>query len=399
MLDFVRFAEVTMAEKILIIDDDLDTLRLVGLMLQRHGYEISTASKGELGLKKAFEECPDLIVLDIMMPEMDGYEVARQLRENKLTAKTPILMFTAKTQLDDKVAGFDAGADDYITKPTHPFELQSHVRTLLARVGQQVDDSETAIPETKGFVIGVLSASGGSGVSSLATNLGSGLFQKTQADVVLAEFTPGQGSLAHDLGLGDGTEGGLTTLLSASPVNISRSAVAAQLIPHNSGFKTLLASNQPDDIHLSDNIAQYENLLARLSTLGRFILLDLGTGLAPFTQRLLPLINELIVVFEGSADAITSANALIKNLVELGVSDGHLSVVVNNRTRSENQMSFAEVQKELGHPIAATLTPAPELFQQAARLNLPAVICQPGSLTTQQLGQLVDLIIEREAKE
>ncbi len=388
-----------MAEKILIIDDDLDTLRLVGLMLQRHGYEISTANRGELGLKKAFEERPDLIVLDIMMPEMDGYEVARQLRENKLTAKTPIIMFTAKTQLDDKVAGYDAGADDYITKPTHPFELQSHVRTLLAQVGQKVDDSETTLPETKGFVIAVLSASSGSGVSSLATNLGSGLFQKTQADVVLAEFTPGQGSLAHDLGLGDGKEVGLNKLLNTSPANISRSAVAEQLIPHKSGFKTLLASNQPNDIHLIDNIAQYENLLARLSTLGRFILLDLGAGLPPVIQRLLPLMNELLVVLEGDADAITPTRTLIEDLVELGVSDGHLSVVMNNRTRSENQMSHADVQKELGHPIAATLTPAPELFQQAARLHVPAVICQPGSLTTQQLGQLVDLIIEREAKE
>lgn len=388
-----------MAEKILIIDDDLDTLKLVALMLQRHGYDITTANKGVLGLKKAFEEDPDLIVLDIMMPEMDGYEVARQLRENKLTAKTPILMFTAKTQLDDRVAGFESGANDYISKPTHPLELQSHVRTLLAQVGQQVDDSESVMPETKAFIIGVLSAISGSGVSSLVTNLGTGLFQKTQEDVVLAEFTPGQGSLAHNLGLGDGKDAGLTSLLSTSPANISRSAVAEQLIPHKSGFKILLASNLPNDIHLIDNTAQYEKLLARLSTLGRFVLLDLGRGLPPVMQRLLPLIDELLVVLEGSADAITPARALIDKLIELGVSDGHLSVVLNNRMRSENQMSLADVQKELAHPIAATLTPAPELFQQASRLQIPAVICQPGSLTTQQLSRLVDMIIEREAKE
>jgi DNA-binding response OmpR family regulator len=122
-----------MAEKILIVDDDLETLRLVGLMLQRQGYEISTASNGELGLEKAWAEKPDLILLDIMMPGMDGYEVTRQLRGNPITLSTPILMFTAKTQLDDKVVGFDVGADDYLTKPTHPSELQSHVRSLLAR--------------------------------------------------------------------------------------------------------------------------------------------------------------------------------------------------------------------------------------------------------------------------
>jgi DNA-binding response OmpR family regulator len=388
-----------MAEKILIIDDDLDTLRLVGLILERHGYEITTANRGLLGLKKAVEEHPDLIVLDIMMPEMDGYDVARRLRENKLTAKIPILMFTAKTQMDDKVAGFDAGADGYITKPTHPSELKSNVMTLLARAGHQADDSEAAVPLTRGFVIAVLSASGGAGVSSLAINLGTSLFNQTHADVVLAEFTPGRGSLALDLGLGNGKEAGLTKILSASPEDISRAMVAAQFIPHKSGFKTLLASNRPEDTHLIDNTAQYENLLARLSTLGRFILLDMGMGLPPVMQKLLPQINELILVLEGSTDAITPARSLINNLVELGVSDGHLSVVLNNHVRSEDQMSLADVQKELGHPIAATLTPAPELFQQAARMHLPAVVCQPSSLTTQQIGNLVDLIIEREAKE
>ena len=125
-----------MAEKILIIDDDMDTLRLVGLMLQRQGYEIVAANNGTQGLEKAFGEKPDLILLDIMMPDMDGYEVARQLRDNPLTKYTPILMFTAKTQLDDKVTGFEVGADDYLTKPTHPSELQAHVKALLARAGR-----------------------------------------------------------------------------------------------------------------------------------------------------------------------------------------------------------------------------------------------------------------------
>src|SRR5512134_3142788 len=133
-----------MSEKILIVDDDLDTLRLVGLMLQRQGYQISAATNGQQGLDKAFEEKPHLILLDVMMPDMDGYEVARRLRKNPTTTHTPILMFTAKTQLDDKVAGFEVGADDYLTKPTHPTELQAHVKALLARSVQKDNDIVTA---------------------------------------------------------------------------------------------------------------------------------------------------------------------------------------------------------------------------------------------------------------
>ena len=122
-----------MTEKILIIDDDVDTLRLVGLMLQRQGYQIVAASNGSQGLAKAFDERPDLILLDVMMPDMDGYEVTRRLRKNPTTATVPILMFTAKTQLDDKVTGFEVGADDYLTKPVNRQELLSALKRWIAR--------------------------------------------------------------------------------------------------------------------------------------------------------------------------------------------------------------------------------------------------------------------------
>src|SRR3990172_4688022 len=122
-----------MSERILIVDDDNDSLKLIGLMLQRHGYEVIAANAGNQGIAKATSESPDLIILDVMMPDMNGYEVCRRLRANPATQSIPIIMFTAKTLIDDKVAGFEAGADDYLTKPTHPAELASRVKTILQR--------------------------------------------------------------------------------------------------------------------------------------------------------------------------------------------------------------------------------------------------------------------------
>ncbi|MCP4139784.1 MAG: response regulator [Chloroflexi bacterium] len=154
-----------MAEKILIIDDDIDTLRLVGLMLQKEGYQIITANNGKQGLLKMSEETPDLILLDIMMPEMDGYEVARRLRKNPETAETPILMFTAKSQAEDRVSGFEAGADGYLTKPTRPIELQAHIRGLLTH-SEKTEAEETTPHDQKiltrsqdqrAFTIGIIS--------------------------------------------------------------------------------------------------------------------------------------------------------------------------------------------------------------------------------------------------
>src|SRR5512138_1460542 len=193
--------DALMSEKILIIDDDLDTLRLVGLMLQRQGYQISAATNGQQGLEKAFEEDPDLILLDIMMPDMDGYEVTRRLRQNPATAKTPILMFTAKTQLDDKVVGFEVGADDYLTKPTHPSELQARVKNLLGRAEEKKATISSEEDENRGYVVGVLGARGGLGTTTIAANLGAGLQSRTKSEVIVAEMVPGQGTLTLDVGV------------------------------------------------------------------------------------------------------------------------------------------------------------------------------------------------------
>src|SRR5512136_2728938 len=157
-----------MVEKILIIDDDLDTLKLVGLMLQKQGYQIVAANNGPQGLTQAETENPDLILLDVMMPEMDGYEVTKRLRANPLTTNTPILMFTAKTQLDDKVTGFEAGADDYLTKPTHPSELHAHVKALLARTSKGKLSTTPLPTDVPSMTIGVLAPRGGQGVSTVA---------------------------------------------------------------------------------------------------------------------------------------------------------------------------------------------------------------------------------------
>src|SRR4030066_822732 len=122
-----------MGEKILIVDDDLDTLRLVGLMLQHQGYRIVGASSGIQAIALSQGDKPDMVLLDIMMPDMDGYEVARKLRSDPATSSIPIIMFTAKTQVDDKVEGFEAGADDYLTKPTQPRELFARDKAVIAR--------------------------------------------------------------------------------------------------------------------------------------------------------------------------------------------------------------------------------------------------------------------------
>ena len=385
-----------MSEKILIIDDDLDTLRLVGLMLQRQGYQISAATNGQQGLDKAFEEDPDMILLDVMMPDMDGYEVTRRLRQNPSTMETPILMFTAKTQLDDKVIGFEVGANDYLTKPTHPSELQARVKALLSRAGEKKSGAATARDQNQGFVIGVLGARGGLGATTLAVNLAAGLQARTKSEVIIAEMLPGRGALALDLGVT--TTKGLTDLLSANKLSeLTRDKVREALTHHGSGLKLLLASDRPRDMHLINQSANYEAIVSRLAGLARFVVLDLGAGLQPFSEKLIPHCNEMLVVLEGVPNTIILTKALMDDIAALGINANNVNSVLNNRMRSDTQLPSSQVQTKLDHEIICTLTPAPELFVQATRIQSPAVLCQPESLTTRQIMKLVEFITEREA--
>lgn len=133
---------MVMQKKILIIEDDPATSRLVDYSLRHEGYEVFTASNGLEGIRKAHNEMPDLIILDVMLPGMDGFEICHQLRSEPDTNKLPILMFSAKAQEIDKNTGLKVGADDYLSKPAAPSEILSHVEALLAKKAHAATDQE-----------------------------------------------------------------------------------------------------------------------------------------------------------------------------------------------------------------------------------------------------------------
>lgn len=378
-----------MSDKVLIIDDDIDTLKLVGLMLQHQGYQISAASSGEQGLVKAESEHPDVIVLDVMMPEMDGYEVVRRLKASPATKATPILMFTAKTQLEDKVTGFELGADDYLTKPTSPAELQTHVRQLLEHARDR--QAAEAVAAGRGQTIAVLAARGGLGVSTLAVNLAAALHLRSQVAVILAELTPGQGTVGMDLGLP--TQKSLSALLSKLPEQITGDKVEAALVAHHSGVRILPASTNPREVALLGQTMQFERLFEVLASLAPYIVLDFGSTLSPWAEKILPLCRAQVVVTEALANTIAQTRHLIDDLTELGIDPGAIMVVLNNRVRGEAQLPWTMAQQGLGHPITATLSASPEMMAEATRRHTPAVLAAPEDVTSQQILGLAERIL------
>ena len=123
------------SSRILIIEDELPMRRALEDVLAAEGYRVLTAGDGESGLRRAIEEKPDLILLDVMMPKLDGYAVCAELR--RLSNPVPILMLPAKGQVEDRVQGLDVGADDYMVKPFSTDELLARVRAMLRRIQRQ----------------------------------------------------------------------------------------------------------------------------------------------------------------------------------------------------------------------------------------------------------------------
>ncbi|MDL2248553.1 response regulator YycF [Tyzzerella sp. OttesenSCG-928-J15] len=132
-----------MSKKVLVVDDEKNIVDIVVFNLKKEGYEVIAAFDGEEGLKKALEEDPDLILLDIMMPKLDGFEVCKKVREKK---ETPIIMLTARAEEVDKVLGLELGADDYVTKPFGVRELMARVKANIRRK-EQTPSGETGSNE------------------------------------------------------------------------------------------------------------------------------------------------------------------------------------------------------------------------------------------------------------
>ncbi|MBC7835713.1 MAG: response regulator transcription factor [Phycisphaerales bacterium] len=137
--------KISTLKRIVVVEDEADLADLLAYNLQRSGYDVSTANSGEVGLRTILETAPDLVVLDIMLPQLSGLEVAREVRTNPRTAAIPILMLTAKAAEADQLAGLGMGADDYVTKPFSMKVVIARIEALLRRSPNVTNESQAVL--------------------------------------------------------------------------------------------------------------------------------------------------------------------------------------------------------------------------------------------------------------
>lgn len=374
-----------MAERILIVDDDVDSLKLIGLMLQRNGYDVLVANAGNPALAKAEAERPNLIILDVMMPDMDGLEVCRRLRGNPTTQNIPIIMFTAKTLIDDKVKGFEAGADDYLTKPTHPAELAARVKAILERKATQktADDADEA---AQGTVIGVMGVKGGVGTTTVALNLAAQT-AKSGYKPILADFQFGTSTVGLMLGA---KSRGMARLLGRGTTGIP--AIEKELMMHQSGLRMLTCSSDPRETRVKHTLDDALRVVQGLRTLSDPIIIDMGHEFTPLNQRLLKQLHQLIFIVEPNPMALEMAASLLQE-IEPDLERNKITLIIVNRTASSVQTSWQDIENNLNHEVRAIISPAPELSFQATENRTPMVILRPDAVVAGQFMKLAQEVL------
>jgi len=366
-----------MAKRVLVVDDDPTALRLISYTLEQEGYDVTTASNGRMGLSQARAVRPDVIILDVMMPDVDGFEVSRQLRADPLTAQVPILMLTAKGQVSDKVAGFHAGADDYVVKPADPGELIARVGALLVRASYA--------QAQKARVISFVGAKGGVGTTTVAVNVGVHL-AKSGRDVALVELRGSFGTGCLHMNLRP--RASLGKLFYERENRTSREIVAA-LMPHTSGLKVLASPQQPDE-YVEVTPVVVSSVIDSLAGSVQFLILDLPVGASPGWREALERSDFIALVTEQEPSSLASAKILLSLLRGYGITPASIGAVIVHRARSAAEMSTLQISQLLELGLLGVIPTAPEECASALRMGSPPVISQASTAVSAALVQVAD---------
>ncbi len=364
--------------RILVIDDDSHTLRLIEFALTKAGHTVVTASRGIEGLQKAFQAPPDLAVIDLMMPQMDGYEVCRRLRQNEQTAETPILVFTARIQEIDRQAALEAGANEFLTKTATPGELVSQVEALLA--GKVSGPGAQARP---GQAIALFSLRGGVGVSSLAVNLAVALARQPHQKVALLDLCFLSSSVPLMLNVRPKF---ILAELSREETPISLDSLEKYMMAHSSGVKVLSTVLSP--ARAAPLSAQTtEHVLSVLKGGFNYIIIDTPSSLDDMTLTALRASAQILLILVPEVTSVQAAVLTLQTFRSLGLADEAIVPVVNH-IFAKGGLSLGTIQSALKRPVKAVIPHEPELLVLAINSGTPLVLSQPSSAMATAIQKL-----------
>ncbi|RME09529.1 MAG: response regulator [Ardenticatenia bacterium] len=378
--------------RILVVDDDWVSAELVRRVLERVGYEAFVVHSPEDALNALEKEMFDAAILDVMLPGMDGFTLARRIRQDPKTRLIPILMLTSMGDLSDKIAGFEAGVDDYVTKPFDSNELVYRLRALLLRAEEsrgaglaQVDRS--AAP--RGKVIAVFGTKGGVGKTLISVNLSIALQQKTQKRVAIFDA---------DLLFGDvGVHLNLPTVRSIvdliDQIDSLDEYAEQVLVPHSSGVYALLSPFRPEEAELvtAEHIGK---VLEWLQTRFDYVVVDCPPAYDDRVLVVLEKADVILIVVTPEIGPLKNMSVFLDLAEQLGLSYDKIHLILN-RANSNVGINVQTIERTLRHRVALQVVSGGRAVVLSVNRGVPIVLDHPNALISQQIRQIADFVLEQ----
>ena len=384
---------------IFVVDDDEQLLRMVGLMLERGGHTATLVSNPIEALDMMREDVPDLAILDVMMPGMNGLELCRELRISKNTRNIPIVILTARGPIEDREEALEIGADTYLNKPVTSMELLNNVDGLLAKAAESahlheqddeaIDEGESdeleLIEEQPCKMIAMFGLSGGAGRSTLAVNLAVSLQQNDANNVCLIDCTTSGGQAAMHLRLQPRQSWG--TLLGNE--EFSSADVVDQMIEHNSGLHLLAAPLMPASPDIL-SISAMKKIFSGVSSQYSHVIFDLPPVLSPMVKFILSKVDTTLHVFRPEVISVQTA-VRVERLIQTKGPELSERYFVLNQTNADAQLGRATVERGLNMAVDFHI-PFDKAQSKAMVQGVPVAINPSGSTIAGGVAEITDKI-------
>jgi DNA-binding response OmpR family regulator len=318
--------------KILVVDDDPAGQRLIKYMLNPEGYEVVSASNGISGLQMATQQSPDLVILDIMLPGLDGFEVCRRLREGSNTANISIVMLSGKAQESDKDTGLKMGADAYLIKPVDRHELIDTVNRL-------VNEKTEIVKHRQGKIITFIGARGGVGTSTITTNVAVALADKGYS-TLLVDLSQSFSILADMMGLT--IEQSVAGLFRGTGGVISPSVIKELMVNHPSGIKLLWADVFPEE-YGSMTRENVDILMQETGNLSDFVIVDVPASPSDHAVAALTAADTVVLVAGAAKESLERIDTSITRLSRFGVNSNNIKLILVDRSGNANNRTVTSI--------------------------------------------------------
>jgi len=361
-----------MAAKILVVDDDANVQRLLTYTLKQEGYEVIVASDGAEALRLWSVEEPAVLLLDVTLPKLDGYQVAERIRADEgADSHVPIIILTADRGVEEKVRALRAGADDYLLKPFHPAELLARIKGLLSRFAPR--EALVGRPPL-GRIIAFYGAKGGVGTTTIAINLAIAL-QTLGRRVALVDgnLQFGDHRVFLDLGL---DRKSIVDVVTAPAIDVD--LIRQVLVKHDTGVDLLLAPPSPESAELVTQ-DHMPTILEHLRTLYDFILVDIDKRLDEVNLRILDAADTVYVVMTADLSCLKNVRLVLETIVHLGYPTEKVRLVLN-RSNAFTGISVKNAEGALKRTIEAQIVNEYRGAISALNTGKPFMLDKPDSV-------------------